>query len=75
MQLCENSHFFEFTCRYLSEIPKDAFAVVVGGGIAGTSVAYHLTQRGVRDVVLLEKGRVASGSTQNAVSYICSSNC
>ncbi|KAM3715812.1 Dimethylglycine dehydrogenase, partial [Dirofilaria immitis] len=45
--------------RYLSEIPKDAFTLIVGGGIVGTSVAYHLTLRGVRDIVLLERGKLA----------------
>ncbi len=36
-------------------LPSHAQAVVIGGGIVGCSVAYHLTKRGWRDVVLLER--------------------
>ena len=36
-------------------LPDRARAVVIGGGVGGTSIAYHLTQRGWRDVVLLER--------------------
>ena len=38
-------------------IPGGAEVVVCGGGVVGTSVAYHLAERGVKDVVLLEQGR------------------
>ena len=41
----------------LSELPKHARVVICGGGIIGTSVAYHLTLLGWSDVVLLEQGR------------------
>ena len=34
------------------ELPKEADIVVIGGGIAGCSVAYHLTQMGAKDVLL-----------------------
>lgn len=47
-------------CRYLSEAPEDVFALIVGGGIAGTSLAYHLSLRGIRDVVLLERGKLVN---------------
>jgi glycine/D-amino acid oxidase-like deaminating enzyme len=40
-----------------------AGVAVVGGGVMGASIAYHLALRGVRDVVVLEKGVVASGAT------------
>ncbi|KAK0425520.1 hypothetical protein QR680_009242 [Steinernema hermaphroditum] len=40
----------------------DAFAVIVGGGVAGCSLAYHLTKRNIRDVVVLEKSALASPS-------------
>ena len=38
-------------------VPDGAEVVVCGGGVVGTSVVYHLAERGVRDVVLLEQGR------------------
>ena len=41
-------------------------AVIVGGGIMGVSLAWHLTRRGWRDVVLLEKGELTAGSTWHA---------
>jgi glycine/D-amino acid oxidase-like deaminating enzyme len=37
--------------------------VIVGGGVIGASIAYHLTQRGIRDVVVLERDTLGSGST------------
>ena len=40
-----------------------ADVVIVGGGVTGTSLAFHLTTRGVRDVVVLDKSFVASGGT------------
>ena len=39
-----------------------ADAVVIGGGVVGASVLYHLTKLGLRDVVLLEKNKLCSGS-------------
>ncbi len=44
-------------------MPKTAEVVVVGGGINGCSIAYHLGRRGMRNIVLVEKGHVASGPT------------
>ena len=38
----------------MTQVPSRARAVVIGGGITGTSVAYHLAQAGWRDTVLLE---------------------
>lgn len=40
-----------------------AEAVVIGGGIVGTAIAYNLAARGMKDVILVEKGYLASGST------------
>ncbi len=51
------------------ELPKRADVVIVGGGIIGVSVAYHLAAAGV-DVVLLERGALASGSTSKALGGI-----
>ena len=38
--------------------------VVIGAGVVGTSIAYHLTKSGCRDVVVLEKDYIGSGSTE-----------
>jgi sarcosine oxidase subunit beta len=42
---------------------RTADVVVIGGGIIGASIAYHLTRKGVRDVVVLERDRLGAGST------------
>lgn len=42
---------------------KSAEVVIIGGGIIGTAIAYNLAKKGVKDIVLLEKGFLASGST------------
>jgi glycine cleavage system T protein len=47
-----------------------ARAVVVGGGITGASVAYHLAKEGWRDTVLLEKDELTSGSTCHAAGLV-----
>ncbi len=51
-------------------VPTAARVVVIGGGIVGTSVAYHLARAGVRDVVLLEQGRLAGGTTWHAAGMV-----
>src|SRR5947209_18121934 len=51
-----------------------ARAVVVGGGITGASVAYHLAKAGWRDVVLLEKDELTSGSTCHAAGLVTQFN-
>lgn len=45
-------------------LPAQAQVVICGGGIVGTSVAYHLSKMGWKDIVLLEQGRLAAGSTR-----------
>ena len=47
-----------------------ARVVIVGGGIVGVSVAYHLTQLGWRDVVLLEQGSLSCGTTWHAAGLV-----
>ena len=51
-------------------LPDRARVVVVGGGIVGCSVAYHLTQLGWTDVVLLERKRLTSGTTWHAAGLV-----
>jgi glycine cleavage system aminomethyltransferase T/glycine/D-amino acid oxidase-like deaminating enzyme len=51
-------------------IPKRARVVVVGGGIIGCSVAYHLAHMGWKDVVLLERDRLTSGTTWHAAGLM-----
>ncbi|MFJ2240574.1 NAD(P)/FAD-dependent oxidoreductase [Streptomyces sp. NPDC087859] len=47
-----------------------ANAVVIGGGVMGASIAYHLAAAGVRDVVLVERDELASGSTSKAAGGV-----
>lgn len=49
---------------------EEAQVVIIGGGIIGCSVAYHLTQLGWRDVILIEKGVLTSGSTWHAAGLV-----
>ncbi|GAC1452751.1 MAG: FAD-dependent oxidoreductase [Steroidobacteraceae bacterium] len=51
-------------------IPAHARVVVVGGGIIGTSVAYHLALMGWKDIVLLERDRLTSGTTWHAAGLM-----
>lgn len=53
-----------------TELPKHAQYVIVGGGIVGCSVAYHLTKMGHRDVVLLEQGQLSCGTTWHAAGLV-----
>jgi 4-methylaminobutanoate oxidase (formaldehyde-forming) len=52
------------------KLPTHAQVVIVGGGIAGCSTAYHLTKLGITDVLLLEQGRLTSGTTWHAAGLI-----
>ncbi len=47
-------------------IPDRAEVVVVGGGIVGCAIAYHLVRRGIRDVLLLEQNQLTAGTTWHA---------
>jgi sarcosine oxidase, subunit beta len=42
---------------------RTADVVIIGGGVTGASTAFHLTRRGVRDVIVVDKGAIASGGT------------
>jgi 4-methylaminobutanoate oxidase (formaldehyde-forming) len=50
--------------------PARARIVIIGGGIMGCGVAYHLSRLGERDVVLLERGRLTSGTTWHAAGLV-----
>ena len=54
----------------MADLPKRAQVVIVGGGIVGCSVAYHLTLRGCVDVVLLERKKLTSGTTWHAAGLV-----
>jgi sarcosine oxidase subunit beta len=56
--------------RRLMNLPRTASAVVVGGGVVGCSIAYNLARRGFRDVVVLERETVGSGTTSKAAGGI-----
>jgi 4-methylaminobutanoate oxidase (formaldehyde-forming) len=51
-------------------LPKHARVVVIGGGIIGTSVAYHLAHMGWKDVVLLERDKLTCGTTWHAAGLM-----
>ena len=52
------------------DLPTRARVVVIGGGIVGASVAYHLTLLGWTDLVLLEQGRLSGGTTWHAAGLV-----
>ena len=52
------------------QLPSKASAVVIGGGVTGASVAYHLAKLGWQDVVLLERRQFACGTTWHAAGLI-----
>src|SRR4029453_3824158 len=51
-------------------LPRTASAVIVGGGVVGCSIAYHLARRGQKDVLVLERETVGSGTTSKAAGGI-----
>jgi 4-methylaminobutanoate oxidase (formaldehyde-forming) len=51
-------------------LPSEARVVIVGGGIAGVSIAYHLTKLGWRDVLLIERSQLCSGTTWHAAGLV-----
>jgi 4-methylaminobutanoate oxidase (formaldehyde-forming) len=53
-----------------AELPDRAQVVIIGGGVIGTSVAYHLTKLGLTDVVLVEQGQLSSGTTWHAAGLV-----
>lgn len=53
-----------------SRLPARSQVVVVGGGIVGCSIAYHLTRRGITDVTVLEQGTLTCGTTWHAAGLV-----
>ena len=54
----------------MKNIPKHARVIIVGGGIVGCSTAYHLAKLGWKDIVLLERHKLTSGSTFHAAGLV-----
>ena len=54
----------------INEIPNSSKVVVIGGGVAGCSVAYHLAKYGWKDTILLERDQLTSGTTWHAAGLI-----
>lgn len=52
------------------QLPSHTKVVVIGGGIIGTSVAYHLAKLGCKDVVLLEQAQLTAGTTWHAAGLM-----
>ena len=54
----------------MSALPTSAKIVIIGGGIVGCSTAYHLGQMGMKDVLLIERAKLTSGSTWHAAGLV-----
>ena len=56
--------------RLMPDLPKSARVVIIGGGISGCSVAYHLAELGWTDIVLLERRQLTCGTTWHAAGLV-----
>ncbi|MGH2592967.1 MAG: GcvT family protein, partial [Anaerolineae bacterium] len=54
----------------MAKLPTHAHVVIIGGGVGGCSIAYHLTQMGWSDVVVLERSELTSGSTFHSAGLV-----
>jgi len=66
----ESSSSSSSTINNRLNLPDSVNVIVVGGGIIGASVAYHLAKRGVQDVLLLERHKLTSGTTWHAAGLM-----
>ena len=56
--------------RMFSVVPSQTRVVIVGGGIVGSSAAYHLGRLGIGDIVLLEQNEIGGGTTWHAAGMV-----
>ena len=54
----------------MADLPKHAQVVIIGGGVGGCSIAYHLTLMGWKDVVILERHELTAGSTWHSAGLV-----
>ena len=54
----------------MADLPPHAQVVIIGGGVGGCSIAYHLTQMGWKDVVILERHELTAGSTWHSAGLV-----
>src|SRR4029450_7747985 len=54
----------------MADLPKQAQVVIIGGGVGGCSIAYHLTLMGWKDIIILERHELTSGSTWHSAGLV-----
>lgn len=54
----------------MAELPSHAQIVIIGGGVGGCSIAYHLAQLGQKDVIVLDRDELTSGSTFHSAGLV-----
>lgn len=58
------------SARYFSSFPSTARTVIIGGGAVGSSVAYHLSKLGRKEIVVVEQGAISCGTTWHAAGLV-----
>jgi len=53
-----------------TELPDEAQVIIIGGGIVGCSIAFHLARLGVKDILLLEQNKLTAGTTWHAAGLV-----